>query len=203
MPLVKLFSTFYSNSKLYHDLKIANKQVQESTLDGLTGLLVKKSFLEKINLFNLRAKGQNCFYSVIMIDLDKFKLKNDTYGHLVGDEILKESALRVKKTLRNSDIVGRFGGEEIVIFLPNTNLKESILIADRIRNKICETLVSTSKGELLQTASLGVAQQKLSNQTFSQVLELADKALYIAKNSGRNTVKSEEDIQTMDLKEAS
>jgi len=203
MPLVKLFSTFYSNSKLYHDLKIANKQVQESTLDGLTGLLIKKSFLEKINLFNLRSKGQNCFYSVIMIDLDKFKLKNDTYGHLVGDEILKEAAARVKKTVRTTDIVGRFGGEEIVVFLPNTNLKESVIIADRIRNKIGDTLIGTSKGELLQTASLGVAQQKSPNQTFSQVLELADKALYLAKNGGRNNVKSENDILTLDLKEAS
>jgi diguanylate cyclase (GGDEF)-like protein len=200
MPLVRLFSTFYSNSKLYNDLKLANRYVQESTLDGLTGLLIKKSFLEKVNLYNLRSKGQNCVHSLVMLDLDNFKLKNDTYGHLVGDDVLQNVASRIKQALRTSDLAGRFGGEEIVVFLPNTNLNESIMIADRIRNKLCETPIPTSKGDIVQTASFGVAQLKSTNQSLSQVLELADRSLYLAKKSGKNNVKSEDDLFKMGIK---
>ena len=125
-----------------------------------------------------------------MADVDKFKNINDTYSHEVGDKVLQEFAARCKKSVREIDLVGRYGGEEVVLLLPNTDLELGVKVANRLCNLIADTPFKASENlELNVTASLGVACIDANTLNLDVLINRADQAMYIAKHKGRNQVK--------------
>jgi diguanylate cyclase (GGDEF)-like protein len=126
-----------------------------------------------------------------MIDVDHFKQLNDTYGHLAGDQALRAIAARLRDNLRENDIIGRFGGEEFVVLLPETGLEQALHVAERLRAAIGAQPVPTDEGEVSVSVSIGVASCESARQPLSveQLLKRADDALYVAKRRGRNQIK--------------
>jgi diguanylate cyclase (GGDEF)-like protein len=124
----------------------------------------------------------------MMIDLDHFKKINDTYGHLVGDQVLKEFAQRCKTSVREVDLVGRYGGEELVILLPETDRKTAMRVAERLRASVAATPIKISETEIAVTVSIGVAEKDENTLQLDTLIARADQAMYIAKHKGRNCV---------------
>ena len=122
--------------------------------------------------------------SLIILDLDHFKLVNDKWGHPIGDEVLKHSAELTKKSIRKSDILARFGGEEFVVLMPNTGIGDALVVAENIRQQM-ENAPNSTVGRV--TASFGVAERR-KNESFYNWYKRADEALYCAKKGGRNLV---------------
>jgi diguanylate cyclase (GGDEF)-like protein len=124
----------------------------------------------------------------IMIDLDHFKRINDSKGHQAGDHVLKGVAMRLKESVRPYDVIGRYGGEEFAVLLPDTNLEQSLLVAERIRSTISRGPIE-SEGDLIPvTASLGVSCSNENDQGLNDLLKRADEGLYMAKAAGRDRV---------------
>ena len=124
----------------------------------------------------------------IMLDLDHFKRINDTKGHLAGDQALKDVALRLKDCVRPYDVLGRYGGEEFVVLLPDTNLEQSLVVAERIRYSICRTPFDIKGDPVTLTVSLGVSCSNREDQELNDLLKRADEGLYKAKEAGRDRV---------------
>ncbi len=164
-------------------------QYKLATTDGLTELYNHRYFQEQMQQITSHAKRYDVPLSLIIIDIDFFKRFNDTYGHQSGDAVLRQVAFELKKNVRASDIVCRYGGEEMSIILPNTKYEEAVAIA----NKLC-TIISNKKCKLSNnresnvTISLGVASFGNDGTEPSQIIEAADKRLYNAKENGRNRV---------------
>lgn len=156
--------------------------------DYLTGLSNRRYFIEQAELELSRHNRYENELSLIMFDIDFFKKINDTYGHNIGDLVLQKIADISKSILRDIDIIGRIGGEEFAILLPQTNLEDSMIVAERLRIEISKGEVVSDK-EILKnfTASFGVVRAN-KNSTIDELLIKVDKALYEAKNSGRNRV---------------
>ncbi|MFZ2780526.1 MAG: diguanylate cyclase [Rectinemataceae bacterium] len=156
--------------------------------DELTGLYNRRYLNEFASREVERVKRYGGEFSVIMMDLDFFKRVNDTFGHMVGDRVLVSVAETCRKMLRKCDIIGRFGGEEILILLPETSADASRGVAEKLRAAI-ETQRVPYEGESIGvTASFGVADMNAERATFKDLLISADRALYRAKDSGRNRV---------------
>ncbi|MBI3735046.1 GGDEF domain-containing protein, partial [Candidatus Sumerlaeota bacterium] len=127
--------------------------------------------------------------SLLMLDLDHFKKVNDTYGHLVGDDVLVRSADRIRHIVRASDVIGRFGGEEFCIALPKTDLDQAVELAEKIRLGINSEQYGVSNGTLFNiSVSIGAAQLQPDAKDITPLIRDADNALYRAKESGRNRV---------------
>ncbi len=126
----------------------------------------------------------------MMLDIDFFKKINDTYGHLVGDEVLREFALRIGRAKREDDLLCRYGGEEFALILEETTLAEAVLIAEKCRAVVQESPIFTSEGEVEITVSIGVSQLSSNDKAFdgSDLLDRADDHLYRSKEAGRNRV---------------
>ncbi|NJL20310.1 MAG: GGDEF domain-containing protein [Leptolyngbyaceae cyanobacterium SM1_3_5] len=130
-------------------------------------------------------------FSLIVCDIDYFKLVNDTYGHPIGDQVLHSIASRLQKQLRRETQAYRYGGEEFVVILTETTLEKAIDVAERLRQAVCATPISTRAGTIRVTASFGVAQQDpIGDRTAWDVLQRADRALYLAKRGGRDCVEA-------------
>jgi diguanylate cyclase (GGDEF)-like protein/PAS domain S-box-containing protein len=165
------------------------QEVQSLALtDPLTGLQNRRSLFELGRIEFARSKRANRHFSCLMLDVDHFKHINDNYGHAIGDEVLREFAQRSKNSVREVDIIGRYGGEELVIFLPETDLKTAKLVAERLRSSIEKTPVSASNRELNMTISVGVAAKDENTCDLETLIARADQAMYIAKYRGRNRV---------------
>jgi diguanylate cyclase (GGDEF)-like protein len=156
--------------------------------DTLTGLLNRRGAFDLATRDIERAKRFAEPICGLMFDLDHFKSFNDTYGHAVGDEVLQEVAVRCKIELRQIDIIGRYGGEEFAVFLPGTDIEGAAVIGERLRAAINSEPFITSKGPLTVSISLGAALATEEIRTPEELLEVADTALYKAKESGRNCV---------------
>ena len=154
---------------------------KKATIDPLTKILNRRGFMEKIESLNFYKKG----WSVIIFDIDKFKLVNDTFGHHIGDSVLEELASVVSQTIRNKDIFARWGGEEFVLIVNSAKLSEVETLAEKLRVQVKKYEFSTVKNI---TISLGVTSPKSEEHDFKFLLEKADKALYQAKELGRNRV---------------
>jgi diguanylate cyclase (GGDEF)-like protein len=161
-----------------------------SVTDGLTGLNNRRHFfdLAKVEYERIRRYGRAL--SVVMIDIDQFKKLNDAYGHLVGDAVLREVARRLQETVRTIDTLARYGGEEFVVLMPETDLAEALLVAERVRQSVAEPPVVDNGVTVSTTISLGVAELDEQCTSLEDALKCADQALYAAKTAGRNRVEA-------------
>jgi two-component system cell cycle response regulator len=178
--------------KRYNDrLRSSVRQTIElAVTDGLTGLNNRRYLDNHLKVLFNRAAARGRALSVCITDIDRFKQVNDTYGHDAGDEVLKEFARRIRSTVRGADLACRYGGEEFVVVMPDTDAAAAATIAERLRDIIERTPFSLpgTDLDLTVTASLGIATNVPGVETPEQLLKKADKALYEAKNSGRNRV---------------
>jgi diguanylate cyclase (GGDEF)-like protein len=146
--------------------------------------------MEKIDSEMNRALRHGYPISVLMLDLDHFKRINDSYGHPVGDEVLKTVGQVLRDSCRVYDVAGRYGGEEFCIVLPETQVENTTQVAERIRNRLATTPLSVGSTSIVVTASIGVAGMDSTEGVLSAstLVERADRALYSAKHLGRNRV---------------
>jgi diguanylate cyclase (GGDEF)-like protein len=162
---------------------------QRAHIDFLTGTNNRGYFMEQAERELSRAIRYETPLSFLMLDIDFFKQVNDSYGHKVGDMALKKFAEICRQTLREIDVIGRIGGEEFAILLPETALNEATEVAERVRQAIANAKVPLESGLPLQfTVSIGVTALASHGENIDVLLNRADKALYEAKNSGRNKV---------------
>ncbi|MBD3264476.1 MAG: diguanylate cyclase, partial [Candidatus Omnitrophica bacterium] len=135
-----------------------------------------------------RAKRFGLDLSFLMLDIDWFKKINDTYGHLVGDAVLREVARVIKENIREIDVAGRYGGEEFAVFLLETDKAGAIMVAERISSRISREVIKVFDESLTTTLSIGVASYPQNTLYPDVLIEVSDKALYKAKVSGKNRV---------------
>ncbi|MBW2407772.1 MAG: diguanylate cyclase [Deltaproteobacteria bacterium] len=174
--------------QLQSELLEAKKKLEiQSRTDPLTGVLNRRAILSQIESEISRAKRNNSCISISMLDLDHFKKINDTFGHLAGDAVLRESMNRVEETIRKYDTVGRFGGEEFIVVLPGAKHADAFVIAERIRLKINEKNADINGVSIPFTISQGLATSN-GESTVDELIANADEALYRAKEKGRNRV---------------
>lgn len=185
-----LFLSYSIINRLNYTKELEEAKVELTNLtltDYLTNLSNRKNidYILKINenLFN-RYKDE---FSIILVDIDDFKKVNDTYGHLVGDKVIIEISEILKKYTRQTDVVGRWGGEEFIIICPKTNLQDALKLAEKLRDKIA-TYQFETVGK--KTASFGVATFK-ENETIIELITRVDNAMYLAKSRGKNRVEIE------------
>lgn len=187
-------ATTISRANIYAEI------LKHATLDALTGFNNRRQLEERIKQEVSSAKRQKRNLCAIMTDVDFFKSANDTYGHAVGDLVLKTIARVIKMQLRDYDIAGRYGGEEFSIILPYTKLSEAQMVAERLRKAVEKTKIDISKvnsdvteKNIGVTISLGVAEYSPDDDE-NTLLQKADKALYKAKENGRNRVEIYEKV---------
>jgi len=169
-----------------------NKALQELALsnriDGLTQAFNRKHWEECLAKEFSRARRYKHDLALLMLDLDHFKLLNDTFGHQGGDLVLIETAKKIDKLLRMGDLFGRYGGEEFAVILPNTDLEGAEEVAERIRQSIAKNTIDYNQKTISVTASIGVAIIDSNNTRYEDLISNADLALYQAKAAGRNRV---------------
>lgn len=168
------------NNLLYNHIR------ESAYLDGLTGIFNKRYFFE---VLNANPKLDELKYSIVMVDLDNFKTVNDTYGHPFGDVVLKKVAGIINTTIRPNDIVARYGGEEIIVFLSNFSDKDKVLRRiEIIRKEIEETMIEDEGVSASVTASFGVYCKGDEKITLDDVIKRADENLYLSKRNGKNKI---------------
>ena len=183
------------SQRLRHDNKIVCEEqyhircIEENAkIDPMTGLHNRRWLEDMYTREMNRSNKGNFKLTAFMIDIDHFKRVNDTYGHLAGDQVLISVAQTLIRSLRPSDMPVRYGGEEFSVFLPGTTTKNAKVIAERIRRNMENMSISLPDGTILQvTVSIGFA-ERIDNDTVASLIDRADKALYHAKQNGRNRV---------------
>ena len=164
-------------------------QVEElAVTDALTGLSVRRYFLERAREELARSKRHSLPCALLMADLDLFKEKNDTFGHLVGDVVLKDVARLLQRNLRDVDLIARFGGEEFIMLLIETRVEQAFPIVQRLKQLVEVHPIRVYDELLSQTISIGIAGFPDDAQTLEALIERADQALYAAKRGGHNRV---------------
>jgi diguanylate cyclase (GGDEF)-like protein len=165
-------------------------QYKLATTDGLTDLYNHRYFQEQIRRQIENSKRYETEFSLIIIDIDYFKNFNDKFGHQSGDAVLRQVAQTLKRNVRATDIVCRYGGEEMSIILPNTSKEEAYSTAEKICERVASKKFKLANGKDANvTISLGVSVFPHDGDNASDIIEVADKRLYEAKNDGRNRVK--------------
>lgn len=189
---VKLFqieSTF--TKKLAHDKQVELEAVvtqarEVAQTDPLTFLLNRRAIIREFQDEVMRAERYNSQLSISILDVDHFKSINDTYGHTTGDMVLRYVAQRLQEGVRHPDIVGRYGGEEFIIVLPNSDLVAAAEQAARLCRQMSETVIKIKEHAIQVTLSIGVAQLRNKEDSWDILLNRADNAMYEAKNRGRS-----------------
>ncbi len=179
-------------------MRDSNRALRElATRDMLTGVLNARAYYEICDSLIRVAQRNRAPYAVLFVDLDHFKSINDTHGHAAGDIVLKSVADCLSRSLRESDALGRIGGEEFSIFLPNTDRDGAVRLAEGIRSSIECLMPCIGERTLKVTASIGVARNQHSEQTMKEIQQQADQAMYRAKAGGRNRVSSFDGVDTV------
>lgn len=169
---------------------LKNNLEEEANIDFLTGCVNKKETETSIETFLKQHLRYKTPFSILMFDIDFFKKVNDTYGHLAGDFILKELAKIIQDIIRESDICGRFGGEEFLVLLPNTKMSGALKLAKRMRKSIEDYKFKFENQIISITMSIGITSASKNDSVFS-LIERVDDALYKAKHNGRNRIEYE------------
>ncbi len=165
------------------------KKVQELAItDSLTQVFSRRYLLERLKEELERSKKYKHAFSFFMIDIDNFKSYNDRYGHLVGDAVLREIAKTIKENIRQVDLVGRYGGEEFSLILPETDREQSLIAAERIRQAVENKLIKVYDEDLRVAISIGISAFPKDGKSAQTIIERADQALYRAKQTGKNKV---------------
>ncbi|MBU2548890.1 MAG: diguanylate cyclase [Proteobacteria bacterium] len=201
-PLLAILQQF---SEVKQELNIAQQEIERrkkaeaalmeseekmrrlAATDGLTGLANRRHFREQAIKEIAECVRYQRTLSLLMVDLDRFKAVNDTYGHESGDKVLVSFARSAEETAREIDVVGRLGGEEFALLLPNTDTEGAAILAERLRRAMEENRVRTHTDEITVTISIGLARWS-EGESLDDLLKRADQALYRAKNTGRNRV---------------
>jgi len=172
-----------ANATLHHKAKLL------AITDGLTGLLNHRAFDERLNQEFRRFRRYGSYLSLILADFDNLKTTNDTYGHPVGDEALKKVGETLQEMSRDSDVLARYGGDEFVILLPETNVENAINMAERIRLNVSKNAININENTITNSITMGISTAPQEGiKTSHDLLKSADKALYEAKRAGKNRV---------------
>ncbi len=170
------------NARMYQSME------ERATTDGLTGLTNHRAFQERLAQLHALAERTGQKFSIILTDIDHFKSINDTYGHPVGDQVLKRVSALFAGRARKVDIVARYGGEEFVLVLPDTDGVGAEHFANKLREEVAAQTMASDHGSFHVTISMGVAEYPADSRDRQQLVELADQALYHCKENGRNCV---------------
>jgi len=179
----------HANASLAAQLRTALQKVElDAATDALTGQWNRRALDDVLKQQVQQRAVSGRTFSILMLDIDFFKNINDEFGHLVGDDVLRAFAQKLREFLRSEDVCARFGGEEFVVVLPDTPLATAMDIGERIRRGIAQTPLLT-KPRVQATVSIGVATME-QGQSITELFAAADAAVYLAKNAGRNQVRS-------------
>jgi len=157
-----------------------------SQMDVLTFLPNRRMIIRELQDEVLRAERYHTQFSISLVDVDHFKKVNDSYGHLIGDEVLRQVGAKLKEQIRHPDLAGRYGGEEFLILLPNSNSTAAAEQASRLCRQIRDTVIQAQEHVLQVTISIGIAEFEFGVDTWESLLNRADAALYQSKTSGRD-----------------
>jgi diguanylate cyclase len=186
--------------RMLRDLEAARVQLDVlATRDELTGIFNRRQFLVLADREWARCRRYDMGAAMVMFDVDHFKRVNDLHGHLAGDLMLREIARVAAETLRHADFLGRFGGEEFIVFLPHTDTLGALDVAERIRERVAAIKLEWRGQPVGTTVSLGVATLGISHDTVGALIADADRALYTAKDAGRNCVRTPMAIDAFDF----
>jgi diguanylate cyclase (GGDEF)-like protein len=155
-------------------------------VDALTFLPNRRTIMRELQDEVMRTERYQSLLSISIVDVDHFKVINDTHGHLIGDEVLRQVAYQLRDQIRHPDLVGRYGGEEFLIILPSSDAKAATEQADRLCRKLRETIITVKDHQVKVTLSIGTAQLRAGTDTWDSLLNRADNAMYEAKNRGRD-----------------
>ncbi len=180
---------FYSFIIWNRIMKNYDSIMQNSMLDGMTGLFTHKLFMERLDGELGRASRHNENLTLLFLDLDKFKRINDTYGHLFGDLVIKDSANIIKSNVRTHDVVARYGGEEYAVILVNTNKADCMKTVERIRENIENHIYTNNEVNERMTISIGMAQYPEDSKESRGLIRFADDRMYDVKKLGGNMAK--------------
>ncbi len=170
-------------------LQAANAELQRlSSTDRLTGLYNRGHWEEMLRQGYARHRRYDSQAALVMFDIDHFKVINDTYGHQAGDAVIQQVADIIRDNLRDTDLAGRYGGEEFVVLLPDTDKQGAMIFAERLRHAVENHEVVHEQHRIRFTISLGVADLSAPTSSHAQLIEWADSALYASKGAGRNRV---------------
>lgn len=175
--------------RLEEELREAKQRAEDlARTDELTGVNNRRAFFEiGHKLFKQAVRAQRNL-SVVMLDVDYFKQVNDRYGHFVGDQVLRTISQKVKEEIRETDLIGRLGGEEFALILPDADLTQALEVAERIRQMIVVTPINAEGETIYCSSSFGVTSLRDEMKSLDAMLAKADEALFIAKHNGRNRV---------------
>jgi diguanylate cyclase (GGDEF)-like protein len=173
----------------FDELEIKNKELEKlAYYDPLTNLPNRRFFFDHANLVLENSKRYKIPMSILIIDLDHFKVINDTYGHEAGDIVLKSFADILRKNIRQSDLPARLGGEEFALLMPNTDLEQAKIVGERLRNELENSRIVYQGQEIRATVSGGIASYVDGVESIDELLRRSDEALYRAKEMGRNRI---------------
>ena len=182
--------------RLHHDLQLKVQELERvraklrklAVTDGLTGLFNYRAFRGQLHLEVLRSKRFSLPFSVLMIDIDHFKVYNDSFGHPSGDQVLKQFSKLVRKNVREVDTIARYGGEEFVVILPGTDKKSAVIVAEKLRKLVEKEPFPHEKDPPIfrVTISVGVTSFPQDTDSEENIIRLMDQAMYKAKKDGRN-----------------
>lgn len=179
------------------------KLYRESTIDPLTGLINRRVLMRQVAIVSGKCREDNDYFSVMMFDLDHFKRVNDTFGHMTGDQVLIKIAAILKRELRNSDVIARFGGEEFLVVMPHLQLEQAVHVAQRVADAIRNSSVkSEDQQRITFTASVGVTQYRI-NESVDTLFKRVDDLLYMAKDQGRDRVVCDQLPESVETRQAS
>lgn len=163
--------------------------------DGLTGLDARSHFMARAEALLRRSRHEKAPFNLMMIDVDHFKAINDTWGHSQGDRVLAAIAETCKRSLRPQDVIGRFGGEEFIVALPETHLKDARMVAERLQQKVSELAVMEAMPDHRLTVTIGIAGVLDEETDLDDLIHQADQALYAGKHGGRNRVVMSQEVE--------
>jgi len=187
VPTILASTIGYISLSMYFELERSRQEIHALAItDELTQIFNRRHFFQLAQRELERSRRNGHPLAIVLFDIDDFKQVNDSHGHMAGDLVLKETCQACKVTVRPYDIFARFGGEEFIFLLPDTDDTRAVAVADRLRQVIAERVVFFDTGNVQMTISIGIAIFNPKKDTLDDVISRADSALYIAKKLGKN-----------------